>query len=120
MYLSASNFELLADTYPAMLERYFEIGNIDQPLATFHGHTYDAANIVLDAVEKVGVVNDDGSVSIDLGELRSAIYATTDHPGVTGTLSCTENGDCGAPIVGVYQVGAEVVEDGVWPPELVQ
>ena len=120
MYLSASNFDLLADTYPAMLERYLEIGNIDQPLATFHGHTYDAANIVFDAVEAVGVVNDDGSVSIDLGELRSAMFATTDHPGVTGTLSCTEDGDCGASIIGIYQVGPETVEDGVFPPELVQ
>ena len=56
---------------------------------------------------------------IDLGELRSAIYATTDHPGVTGTLSCSENGDCGAAIIGVYKVGTETVEDGVFPPMLV-
>ena len=54
-------------------------------------------------------------VSIDLGELRSAIYATTDHPGVTGTLTCTENGDCGASIIGIYQVGPETVEDGCLP-----
>ena len=119
MYLSASNFDLLADTYPAMLERYLEVGNVDQPLAPFHGHTYDAANIIMDAIEEVGVVGDDGSVSIDLDELRAAIYATTDHPGVTGTLSCTETGDCGAPIIGVYQVGPETVEDEVFPPELV-
>ena len=118
MYLSASNFDLLADTYPAMLERYYEIGNVDQPLATFHGHSYDAANIMLDAVEEVAVVNDDGSISIDLGDLRSAIYATTDHPGVTGTLSCTEDGDCGAPIIGIYQVDADTL-DGVFPPPLV-
>ena len=119
MYLSASNFDLLADTYPAMLERYLEVGNVDQPLAPFHGHTYDAANIIMDAIEEVGVVGDDGSVSIDLDELRAAIYATTDHPGVTGTLSCTETGDCGAPIIGVYRVGPETVEDEVFPPELV-
>ena len=120
MYLSASSFDMLADTYPAMLERYLEVGNIDQPLATFHGHTYDATNIILNAVEEVGVVNDDGSLSIDLGELRSAIYATTDHPGVTGTLTCDEYGDCGALIIGIYKVGPETVEEGVFPPELVQ
>jgi branched-chain amino acid transport system substrate-binding protein len=119
MYISASNFDLLADTYPAMLERYLEVGNVDQPLAPFHGHTYDAANIIFDAVEEVGVVGDDGSLTIDLAELRSAIYATTDHPGVTGTLTCTESGDCGAAIIGVYQVGAETVEDEVFPPTLV-
>jgi branched-chain amino acid transport system substrate-binding protein len=119
MYLSAANFDLLADTYPAMLERYLEIGNVDAPLAPFHGHTYDAANIFFNAVEAVAVENDDGSLSIDLGELREAIYATTDYEGVTGTLSCTEDGDCGAAIIGVYQVGADTVEDGVFPPALV-
>ena len=120
MYISASNFDLLADTYQAMLERYLEVGNVDQPLATFHGHTYDAANIIFNAVEDVGVVGEDGSLTIDLGLLRSAIFATTDHPGVTGTLSCTESGDCGASIIGIYQVGAETVEDGVFPPQLVK
>jgi branched-chain amino acid transport system substrate-binding protein len=119
MYLSAPNFSLLADSYDAFLERYLEIGNVDSPLQAFHAHVYDAANIIFDAVEAVGVMNDDGSVSIDLAELRSAIYATTDHPGVTGTLSCTEDGDCGAAIICVYQVGLDTIEDAVFPPTLV-
>jgi branched-chain amino acid transport system substrate-binding protein len=119
MYLSAPNFTLMADSYGAMLERYLEIGNVDVPLQSFHAHVYDAANIIFDAVEEVGVVNDDGSVDIDLGLVREAIYATTDHQGVTGTLSCTADGDCGTAIIGIYQVGADTVEDGAFPPTLV-
>ena len=36
--------------------------------------------------------------------LRDAIYATKDFQGITGTLTCSENGDCGAPVIAVYQV----------------
>lgn len=119
MYLSAPNFDLLADRYDAMLEGYLDLAGVDSPLQSFHAHVYDAINILLDAVEQVAVENEDGSLSIDLGELRSAIYATQDFPGVTGTLSCSEDGDCGAAIIGVYRVGADTVEDEVFPPELV-
>ena len=38
---------------------------------------------------------------------------------MTGTLSCTESGDCGAAIIAIYQVGPETVEDEVFPPTLV-
>ena len=38
-------------------------------------------------------------------QLRDAIYATTDFQGVTGVLSCSESGDCGAPLIAVYQIG---------------
>lgn len=119
MYLSAPNFDLLADRYDAMLEGYLDLAGVDSPLQSFHAHVYDAINILLDAVEQVAVENEDGSLSIDLGELRSAIYATQDFPGVTGTLSCSEDGDCGAAIIGVYRVGPDTVEDEVFPPELV-
>jgi branched-chain amino acid transport system substrate-binding protein len=119
MYLSAPNFGLLAESYQDMLDSYLELTGLDSPLQSFHAHVYDAINILFAAVEQVAVENDDGSLSIDLGELRSAIYATTDFPGVTGTLTCSESGDCGASIIGVYQVGPETVEDDVFPPTLV-
>ena len=44
------------------------------------------------AVEAVAVENEDGSLSIDLDELREAIYATTDYEGVTGSGTYTEGG----------------------------
>ena len=80
MYLSAPNFSLLSDRYDAMLQSYLDLSGYDSPLQSFHGHVYDAINILFAAVEQVAVENDDGSLSIDLGELRSAIYATTRLP----------------------------------------
>ena len=35
---------------------------------------------------------------------------------MTGTLTCGEFGDCGAPLIAIYQIGADTVNDGVWPP----
>lgn len=119
MYLSAPDFGALGEGYQEMLAGYLELTGLDSPLQAFHAHVYDAIDILMDSVEQVAVENDDGSLSIDLAELRAAIRATTDFPGVTGTLSCTELGDCGADIIGVYQVGLETIEDGVFPPEQV-
>ncbi len=118
MYISSPPQDL-GDIYDSMVERYLEISGLDSTLQAFHGHTYDAANILLNAVEQVAEEGDDGSLSIDLGAVRDAVYATTDHPGATGTLSCDEFGDCSSPNIVVYQVGPEQINDGVWPPAVV-
>ena len=50
--------------------------------------------------------------------LRDALFATKDFDGITGTLSCSPTGDCGAPVIAVYQISArEVGPPVVWPPE---
>ena len=75
-----------------------------------------------EAVRKTAVTEllvKDGSLSVDLGILREALYATADYPGVTGTLTCSEYGDCSAPKIAVYQVGLDNIEDEVWPPAVV-
>ncbi len=44
--------------------------------------------------------------------LRDAIFATKDFAGITGTLTCGQYGDCGAPVIAVYQITAREVW---WP-----
>ena len=119
MYLSSPNFSAFQDTYADLVAKYLDLSGLDSPLQAFHAHAYDAASMMLDTVEQVAVENEDGSMSVDLGQLRDALYATTDYPGVTGSLTCTETGDCSAPIIAVYQVGADTIDDGVWPPAVV-
>ena len=41
---------------------------------------------------------------MDKKALRDAVFATKDYAGLTGTLSCTPTGDCGAPVIAVYQI----------------
>ncbi len=62
----------------------------------FHAHAYDAANILLDALTKVAVQEADGTLHIGRQALRDALYATADYKGLTGNLTCTQFGDCGA------------------------
>jgi branched-chain amino acid transport system substrate-binding protein len=70
--------------------------------------------MIFAAIEKVAVQDEDGTLHIGRQALRDALYATTDFPGLTGTLSCTATGDCGAPILAVYQV--QSADPSTWNP----
>ena len=117
-YLSSPNFGAFGAGYADLLaKREAKFGGT--PLSVFHAHGYDAANILFAAIEKVAVENADGSLSVPKGALRDAIYATKDFPGITGTLTCTEFGDCGAPVIGVYQITQENVDTLTMPTEVI-
>jgi branched-chain amino acid transport system substrate-binding protein len=66
------------------------------PTTPFVAHAYDAANIMLDAIEKVAIKEEDGTLHIGRQALRDALHATSGFQGLTGTLSCDKFGDCGA------------------------
>lgn len=102
-YLSSPNFAAFGSGYADFLKkREAKFGG--KPLSVFHAHAYDATNILFKALDKVAIENADGSLTIPKGALRAAIYATKDFPGITGTLSCSPSGDCGAPVIAVYQI----------------
>ena len=65
------------------------------PSQVYFAHTYDAVNMLLDAVELVAVVDADGTLHIGRQALRHALYATSGYEGLTGGLSCDVYGDCG-------------------------
>jgi branched-chain amino acid transport system substrate-binding protein len=113
-YLSSPNFSAFGSGYAGFLtKRAAKFGGT--PLSVFHAHAYDATNILFAALDKVAVENADGSLSVPKGALRDAIFATKDFAGITGTLSCTPTGDCGAPVIGVYQITKENVDGNVMP-----
>ena len=71
-------------------------------------------HILFAAIEKVAITSGD-TIYIPRTKLREAIYATKDFKGLTGVLSCGQYGDCGAPLIAVYQVGDKEI-GGSWPP----
>jgi branched-chain amino acid transport system substrate-binding protein len=76
-----------------------------EPLSfTFYSFTYDATNIVLDAIEAVAVQETDGTLHIGRQALREALYATSGFEGVVGSLTCDEFGDCGTNKLGVVRL----------------
>jgi branched-chain amino acid transport system substrate-binding protein len=72
----------------------------EKPIQAFHAHSYDAANMIFAAIEKVAV-KDNGKLHIDRQKLIDAMYQTKDFAGLTGTLSCDEFGDCAAPKIDI-------------------
>ena len=115
MYLSSPNFSAFQSGYADFLTKYkAKVGK--DPIGPFHAHAYDATNLIFAAIEKVAVKGSDGTLYIPRKALRDAIFATKDFKGITGVLSCSATGDCGAPLIAVYQITAREV-GGTWPPE---
>jgi branched-chain amino acid transport system substrate-binding protein len=118
-YLSSPDFGAFGGAYQDdFLPKYRDA--YGEPIQVFHAHAYDAAMILMNAIEQVAV-EVDGTLHVPKGALRDAIFATSNHQGLTGTLNCDENGDCSSPIIAIYQLSQENVDDPVnnWPPSVV-
>jgi branched-chain amino acid transport system substrate-binding protein len=99
--------------YDAFVAKYKAKFGTD-PINIFHAHAYDGFNIVKAAIEKVAVQEADGTLWIPRQGLRDAMAQTKDFQGLTGVLSCSYDGDCANPTIGVYKYHA-----GQYPPELI-
>ena len=97
------------------------------PQPGFHAFAYDGINIMLDAIEAVAVVDDDGTLHIGRGALREAMAATDDFQGLTGRMNCgtkqfaagTSHGDCATgDALAIFQL-TEAEVAGNWPAPVV-
>jgi branched-chain amino acid transport system substrate-binding protein len=115
MYLSGPYVDVNNAEYAAFVQKWADqIGGV--PPSGFHAHAYDATNIILNAIEAVAVSQEDGSVVIPRQALRDWIYALEGYAGLTGNLTCDENGDCATgEALGVFKLSQAEV-DGSWPP----
>lgn len=106
------------DTFLAKLEEKYGRG----PLSGYHAHAYDATMIILNAIDKVAEVDDEGNLVIDRAALRDAVYDTKDYQGLTGTLTCQSEGNPGDCATGEALAVFQITEDtvaGEWPPPVV-
>ena len=113
MYLSSPDFSAFTSGYQAFLDKH-KTKYGENVLSAFHAHAYDATNIIFAAIEKVAVQDADGTLHIGRQALRDAMFATKDFAGLTGTLSCSALGDCGAPIIAVYEIMS--ADAATWNP----
>jgi branched-chain amino acid transport system substrate-binding protein len=114
MFHSSPDFSAFAGGYKKFLAEHMKKYG-EKPIAPFHAHAYDAAMMIFAAIEKVAVKGKDGSLTIDRGKLRDALYETNDFKGLTGTLNCDALGDCADPKIAVYKTTAENVKNLVMP-----
>jgi branched-chain amino acid transport system substrate-binding protein len=109
MYFSGPDLNFGGAYTDDFLPKYREISGEENPIAPYHAHAYDAYNIIADAVEAVGIEDADGTLFIPRTALNDYVRGLTDYAGLTGTLTCDENGDCGSEEVSVAQL-----QDGVF------
>ncbi len=67
-----------------------------EPLTLFAPYGYDAAGVVLAAIEAAGIADGAGTLHVGRQALRDALHATAGYDGVTGTISCGPFGQCGS------------------------
>jgi len=116
MVLSGPDLAFAGDFYEAeFLPAYTEASGEEAPISVFHAHAYDAYNILADSIESV-MISEGGTTYIPRTALKDAFFATSGYEGVTGTLTCDENGDCADAKISVSEV-----QDGafvrIWPEE---
>jgi branched-chain amino acid transport system substrate-binding protein len=114
IYQSSPDITALGSAYTDFLAKHLKKYG-EAPLSVYHAHGYDAFNMIAAAVEKVAQKNADGSLLIGRQAMRDALAATKDFKGLTGSLTCDPNGDCGANIVAVYQIKSGDPKD--FPPK---
>jgi branched-chain amino acid transport system substrate-binding protein len=111
MYFSGPDLNFGGVYEDEFLPAYRELSGEEGPIAPYHAHGYDAANIIFDAIEAVSLEGSDGTLFIPKDALREYIATLTDYPGLTGTLTCDENGDCGSEFVSIAQLSDGVYEE---------
>ena len=96
VYVSGPDVSALAgdaDLYNNVLLPQYATDYGSEPLSAFHAHAWDAAEILLAAIESAAI-DQDGTLYIPRTAVRDAVLATSGHTGITGTLTCDANGDC--------------------------
>jgi branched-chain amino acid transport system substrate-binding protein len=76
------------------------------PRQTFSPQSYDATNVLMQAVEKVAEKQANGSLVIGKKALRDAV-AATGYEGITGRIAFDRHGDRTGSVVKVYKVVEE-------------
>lgn len=82
-------------------ERVAATSGISAP-SGWWAYAYDAATLLLKAIEDASLVDVDGSFVLSRAELRQGLGRTS-FTGLTGSIECTALGDCAAPIIAIRE-----------------
>jgi len=75
----------------------------ERPIATYHLYAYDAAWILINAIEQVSVTAGE-TIYIPQQALRDELYNVRGLQGQSGILTCSPTGDCATPSIQIFQV----------------
>jgi len=115
MYFSGPDLNFGTAYTEDFLPKYRALSGTADVLAPYAAHGFDAANILMDAITAVSLVDADGTLWIPRTAVRDYVAALTDYPGLTGILTCEDDGDCGSPYVSVATLqGDPLTFTSVW------
>ncbi len=114
MYFTCPDFSAYPLSYAGFLKKYKKKYGIN-PTAPFHAHAYDAATILLAAIDRVAEKSWNGNLSINRIRLNAALHATKNHEGLTGNLSCDPYGNCADPHIAVFRITGADIDRGSLP-----
>jgi branched-chain amino acid transport system substrate-binding protein len=107
---SSKSIPASSDALDTFLARYVETYG-EEPPAPFHANGYDATNLLLDAIEAVGTIDDNGDLVIDRAALSEYIRSVSDFQGLTGVLNADGSGEMSSADFGIFVVrGDELVQ----------
>jgi len=81
----------------------YEAANGEAPSAPFWGHSYDAAALLMDAIDAASHVDADGNLVVDRQGVREYLNSVSGYSGLIGTMSCDEFGDCGSQKITIIE-----------------
>jgi branched-chain amino acid transport system substrate-binding protein len=87
--------------YPAFVESY-KAAYGEGPISGFHANAYDAATLVLAAIQKIAVRDSEDNLHIGRRALRDAVLGVR-LDGISGPIACNPYGECAQFRPAVYQ-----------------
>ena len=88
----------------------YEAAHGEPPSAAFWGHSYDAAAMLLDAIDAASYMDGDNLV-IDRAGVREYLDNLRGYEGIIGLINCDDFGDCGSQKITVIEhLSADDVE----------
>ena len=116
MYLLAP--WVASDRYDALLQQWRAFHGSDPP-SGYHAHMYDAATMLLDAIQASTQADAEGNLLIGLQGIRDYLSGIENFDGITGSLTCGPTGDCATgEAMAAFRIDPENL-DGAWPPAVV-
>ncbi|MHB1219145.1 MAG: branched-chain amino acid ABC transporter substrate-binding protein [Alphaproteobacteria bacterium] len=94
--------EAMGKEYPKLVAAYKKQFG-EEPIQGFHAQAYDAAKLLVMAIEKVAVTDKDGVTFIGRKALRDAVFNAPEFDGMSGPIKCDVNGQCGKFKFAVYE-----------------
>ena len=88
-----------AEEVPAIYQRRYG----EAPAGLLWAYAYDAAAMLLDAIDAAATVNDEGALTIDRGAVRQHLDNLGDYNGLSGSIACDDFGDCGSGAITVIE-----------------